>query len=224
MWLLLATIGIVGIWLLINYRILVPALKRKRALRYQKICPEFFLPALSPNLDTTVKVTSRSNNPVHYKVNLYRLTCTCSRFRRQRGYYPDQDIRRLCRHLRRALESENVLDQYDELTRKIIQERVRDKCYQRDTVLGTEVAFGFHPKQEFMRVYARRRGQQDGPNGPFTGTYEKFSLNINQESWIYGEAPPGATELITRAKAILAQVKAQLPDSDKDDSDKETDA
>ncbi|MBF0143227.1 MAG: hypothetical protein HQL57_09260 [Magnetococcales bacterium] len=200
-----AAIG-VGRW------VIVPRIKRQRILASYDVCPPWLLPELPKELDKVVKVGSRTRDNKSYAVNFYRLSCNCRRFRHSRSHYPPNDIHRLCRHLRQELDTSNVILRYDELTRRIIKDRVRDKFYRKMTLLGTEMAFGFHPESDFIRVFTRRRQANDPAEGPFTGIYDKFTFNADQDIWIHGESPPGAEAIV---KTIYESVVRSTPNNER---------
>ncbi|MBF0110572.1 MAG: hypothetical protein HQL76_15495 [Magnetococcales bacterium] len=190
-WILL----LAGLWAVTRF-FLVPTWKRWNVRKAMVHCPTIFLPRLEKNFDHIRRIPSRRRNQKEHKINLYRLTCTCHRKNVRRRYRPSQDIRRLCRHLRKELERSNLLLQYDEIIQAIIDHRVRDLCYRIVVVRGNDVAIGFHPKNDFVRIYARRRADDDDVEGPPTGHYEKFTFLLSQEIWIYGIPPPDADRII----------------------------
>ncbi|MBF0309325.1 MAG: hypothetical protein HQL56_07340 [Magnetococcales bacterium] len=186
-----AAISLFVAWLLIVHFILRPRARQRRYAKLNAMYPPYLLPPLECN-------SRRKPDPEHrqYQVNLEMLTCTCSRFRNHRAYFPAQDIRRLCRHLRKELENADLLPRLDDLTRRIIQDRVRDKCYLSLSTGESRFAIGINPGSHFVRVFTRRKLDIDPPEGPFTGAYDKFVFNAGQENWIYGEAPPQSDKII----------------------------
>ncbi|MBF0621949.1 MAG: hypothetical protein HQL54_08475 [Magnetococcales bacterium] len=189
------------IWATIRF-IIAPQIKRLRIRKAFKNCPGLTLPTLPKDMNKLTRVQSKRKAFKSYRVNLYRLTCNCTRFRQFQSNFPSNHIHRLCRHLRKGLNETNAIMFYDELSQCVIGHRIKDKCYEKLTLLGTEMAFGFHPKSDFVRVYTRRRIKGNPINGPFTGPYDKFVFNVGQENWVYGEPPPGnhviVPELIKR--------------------------
>ncbi|MBF0420405.1 MAG: hypothetical protein HQL78_09605 [Magnetococcales bacterium] len=182
---------LVGIWVMVRF-LVVPLRNYWRSHNSSRWCPTIFLPQLDKKLNKTVRVASRRNKTREYRLNLYRLSCSC----KQRKYNLPLDIRRLCRHLRKELELSNLLLHYDDMVQCIIDHRVKDSCYKIISVRGYDVAVGFHPKSDFVRIYTRRMECHDPPGGVPSGHYDKFTLLLSQEVWIYGEAPPDAEFII----------------------------
>ncbi|MBF0137177.1 MAG: hypothetical protein H7833_19060 [Magnetococcus sp. DMHC-1] len=211
MWILLAALGVIALWLVLIHGFILPQVRKNKVLRSVQDCPAFLLTPLPQELDKPVQVAGRDHTPLLHQINLFRLTCTCRRFRTRRGFFPQNDIRRLCFHLRQEMGRQHLLEHFDALSQCIIQDRVRDKCYVRSTILGTDVGFGITPSQDFMRIFARHQDPSDPPEGPFTGPYNKFSFHINRKTWIYDESPPGAELIIERAMNILNNANLNNP-------------
>ncbi|MBF0370680.1 MAG: hypothetical protein HQL52_14605 [Magnetococcales bacterium] len=205
-WLWVLIVGATVFWAVVRF-IYVPAKKRKRIKDREKYCSPLLLPTLPEEFDKSFHIPSRLRRHKTYEVNLYQVTCTCYRFRRSRQYYPRNDIHRLCHHLRRELDRSKADLHFCELDRRILKDRVRDRCYRKITVLGTELAFGLKPHNDFVRVFTRVSSPEDPLSGPFTGPYDKFTFNAQQETWVYGEGPPGNEVIIDRLLKELAQFK-----------------
>ena len=207
-WLVLLTL-VVGI--LLYHLVFKPVRRHLRFRRAAPYCPSFLLPPLPQELDKVRTIPSLKQGGVVYEVNLHQLTCTCPQFRHRRGFYPKGDVRRLCRHVRKELRLANALVHYDELTRRIIEGRGKDHCYARLNILGSDIAFGFHPRNDFARIFTRRQMPEDPPEGPFTGPYDKFTFLISQEIWVYGEEPPGAETIVAELKKTLETYCSRHP-------------
>lgn len=193
-----------SLWVVIRF-ILVPLWKSWKAKLSLSYCPSIVLPRFEKSFDHLRRIPSRRKNQKEHKVNLYRLTCSCHHGNSRRKYAPQQDIRRLCRHLRKELERSNLLLQYDELIQIIIDHRVKDTCYKIVQIQGDDVAIGFHPRSDFVRIYARRMAKQDPPEGPPTGHYDKFTFLLSQEIWIYGDPPPNAEIIIPTVSVVVSE-------------------
>lgn len=192
---------------LILFRVMVvPMLWRRKTLRYGAKCPSLPLVALPKEFDRTVLQVSPQSWRTHH-VNLYQTSCTCRRFRSFRGFFQKSDIRRLCRHLRRELEATGTITLLDEVTQRIVKDQVRDRCYRQMSVAGVDFVIGYHPRSDFVRVFTRRKNEDDPADGPYTGVYDKFVLHLSQELWIYGEAPPGAVVIIRAIAEVMAGFK-----------------
>ncbi|MBF0447014.1 MAG: hypothetical protein HQL67_02320 [Magnetococcales bacterium] len=187
--------------------VLIPFWKKRRKIRAQSYCPSIRLPLLPKKLDRVVEIPSRKNDALIYRINVFQLTCTCTRFKQSRGFLPTQDIRRLCRHLRKELENSNALLSLDEMHQCIIDQRVRDRCYDEVEICKTPVAIGFHPCSDFVRIYSRKKLANDPVDGPLSGPYEKYTLILSQEVWIYGTPPHHANEVIALASQLLKKYR-----------------
>ncbi len=198
------------VWASLRF-IIIPIQKKKRVIQSIPYCPSLLLPQLPNDHNHTALIPSRKLMHMDYRVNLFHLTCTCQRFRMVRGHYPKNDIRRMCRHLRKELEATNSLQLYDELTRGVLQFRVRDLCYTREPLRNSEMIVGFHPRSSIVRVYTYRKTPNDPIEGPFSGHVDKFTFNHGQEIWVYGEPPPNSAEILTVIEQIMTGCRAKYP-------------
>ncbi|MEO5346549.1 MAG: hypothetical protein H7834_09255 [Magnetococcus sp. YQC-9] len=199
----------------VHYFILIPMQRKKHILESIPYCPSLLLPQIPAEHDNTIRVPSHRLIHLNYRVNLHQLTCTCLRFRRIRKFYPANDIRRLCRHLRQELQSSGYLQNLDELTRGAISFRLRDGCYVRENLTNSEMIVGFHPRSSIVRVYTYRKSPEDPSGGPYTGAVDKFTYNHRQEVWVYGEPPPNADEILTVVEAIMTSCRSRYPKPEK---------
>jgi uncharacterized coiled-coil protein SlyX len=62
------------------------------------------LPAIDPRHNETLDIASRSDPSNHFKVNLFKLSCTCPNFARTRSRFAARDMRRICPHIAEAME------------------------------------------------------------------------------------------------------------------------
>lgn len=206
----------------IHYFIIVPMQRKRHILESIPYCPSLLLPQLPAEHDKIMRVDSQRLIHLSYRVNLYQLTCSCLRFRRIRRFYPANDIRRLCRHLRRELQNSGCLQNLDELTRGVISFRLRDGCYVRESLTNSEMIVGFHPRSSIVRVYTYRKSPDDPLGGPYTGAVDKFTYNHRQEIWVYGEPPPNADEILTVVETLMTACRARYPNPEKLPHVKET--
>ncbi|MBF0295607.1 MAG: hypothetical protein HQL96_10510 [Magnetococcales bacterium] len=202
--------GLVALWAILRF-LIIPIQRKRHILQSVAYCPSLLLPVLPKENDVAIFSPSRRLKFFGYRVNLHQLTCSCVRFRRFRGFYPPNDIRRLCRHLRKELAATNLFNEFDELTRALILFRLRDSCYIREPVLNSEAIFGFHPRTSIVRVYTFRKNPDDPPQGPFTGPVDKFTYHHRQEIWIYGTPPPNCEAILTLIAEIMTACKAKYP-------------
>lgn len=189
--------------------VVIPIQKKKRILQSIPYCPSLLLPKLPEKHNHIAMISSRKMVQMDYRVNLYNLTCSCPRFRQIRGHYPKNDIRRLCRHLRKELDATKMNLLFDDLTQGVISFRVRDLCYSREPLHNSEMIVGFHPRSAIVRVYTYRKAQNDDPLGPYSGPVDKFTYNHHQAIWVYGEPPPNNEEILTVIDRIMTTCKAQ---------------
>ncbi|MBF0611283.1 MAG: hypothetical protein G8345_10590 [Magnetococcales bacterium] len=185
--------------------VITPWLRKRRHLRNFQYCQSVEIPDMPEILDKTFSLPSKRRKLFSYRLNLYQLTCTCRGFKWYRGYFPRNDLRRLCRHLRSELVTVNAMNLFDEHLQRIIADRIRDKCYQRLTVEGNDIIIGFNPNRYIVRIFARRMENDDPPRGPFTGHVTKYILNVQEEVWIYGDTPPNEKAVIGAVKDILVR-------------------
>ncbi|MBF0271024.1 MAG: hypothetical protein HQL98_02955 [Magnetococcales bacterium] len=213
-WLLALLVTGVTVWLVYDF-LIAPIWKKRHILASIPYCPSLLLPQLPAELDKVILVPSHKLMHMNYRVNLFRLTCSCMRFRRIRRFYPANDIRRLCRHLRKELLTHSCAQQLDELTRGVIASRLRDGCYTRESLSTSEMVVGFHPRSTIIRIYTYRKSQDDLPIGPYTGPVDKFTYNHRQDLWIYGEPPPNSEEILSVVETLMTACRARYPHPNK---------
>ncbi|MBF0626596.1 MAG: hypothetical protein HQL91_00095 [Magnetococcales bacterium] len=215
-WPWIVSILLIGItaWGLYTFFV-VPILRKRRIHASIPYCPSLLLPPRTHQYDKNLSIASHRLIHFSYRVNLFHLTCTCLRFRRHRGLYPPNDIRRLCRHLRRELQPTAYNQQLDELTRGLLATRLTDACYSREQLSRSEIIVGFHPRSSIVRVYTFRKSPVDPPGGPFTGPVHKFTYNYHQDIWIYGEPPPNSEEVLAAISNLMTANRARYPQQDK---------
>lgn len=181
----------------------VPFLKRRRVVARRKICPGLPLARVPRDIEDQILIPSRSKPDSAHKVNLRKYTCTCKGFMKHRRYQDRTDIRRLCRHLRKALDKLDAMKYMDPLSARVIQDRIRDRCYHTLELNGVPLAVGFNAKSDFVRVFTRTRADEDPKEGPYTGPYEKFVLDSQLDGWIYGASPPGGRAIAKMVHQFL---------------------
>ncbi|MEO5367332.1 MAG: hypothetical protein H7831_13490 [Magnetococcus sp. WYHC-3] len=188
-----------------------PILRRRRLYHTIEGCEPFLIEVPPKSFDKTLDIPSRVYNYRMYQVNLHRLTCTCRRYREFRAHYPPGSIQRLCRHLRKELERTNLLGGYDDIQRRIILDRARDRCYRRLWAGPIEFAVGYNPRSEYARVFTRSRAEGDAVEGPFSGPCEKYVLQLAKDNWMHGNAPPGEMNIRQTLLPFLKKSTEPLP-------------
>jgi len=197
-WSILAVLAIIAF--IIGRFIIVPIMKRRRVLRNAWKCSSYITPSISEDFDRNISV--KSNVKVHQ-------TCNCFGFKKRRRFYNQNDIRRLCRHIRKELARSKLIDHFDPLSRRIMRDRIRDSCYKKTELASMEIAFGYHPNSDFVRVFTRRAQEGDPAEGPFSGPYEKFVLDTVQSHWIYGIPPPLSREIIQLVAEMFKEIRGK---------------
>lgn len=213
-WLLILLFLALATWVAYTF-IIAPILRKRHILDSIPYCPSLLLPQLPEEYNKVIKVPSSRWPQIKYRVNLFHLTCSCLRFRRFRQFYPPNDIRRLCRHLRKEMKNTECDQLFDELTRGLIAAHLRDACYIRESLSRSEAIFGFHPRSSIVRIYTFRKSQVDPPGGPYTGPMHKFTYNYRQDVWVYGEPPPNSEEILQRLEMRMSECRSRYPQPSK---------
>jgi hypothetical protein len=152
------------------------------------------LVSLPSEFHREVTVKSRSEKGKTYAVNLGQLTCSCPDFEKRRASLPANDIRRVCKHIGRALEDADALSHYDE----IAQAFIRPKKASGDRSVGhgvnaarfvrlqdgaDELALSFSLDNAWVDVVTRRGTKSR------IKKYKRYSYNVDERRWSYGSAP-----------------------------------
>ncbi|WP_317933581.1 hypothetical protein [Halioxenophilus sp. WMMB6] len=147
------------------------------------------------------EVESYSDENTTYNVSVSEMTCTCPDFKKHRKGVPVNDPRRACKHLYCVLEENNLLSNLSELALAILESPSKNKKLTTVKLSsGNEVSI-CHGGNEWVDVFTRKRRKGDS-GGLYSGKYDRFGFNINEQRWSYGDGPPGAREI----KSILSQV------------------
>ena len=129
-----------------------------------------------------------------YQLNLGRLTCTCEDFESRRALLPCNDIRRVCKHLGRALEAADALTHYDEICQALIR---RQKAAHRRLIKhgvnaerfvvlpdGTDdIVLALSSESTWVDVVTRR-GVRDRVK-----KYKRYGYDVDERRWSYSSAP-----------------------------------
>jgi hypothetical protein len=147
------------------------------------------------------EIESYSDENTVYKASISEMTCTCPDFKKYRKGVPVNDPRRACKHLYGVMEDNSLLSDLSELALSILESPSKNKHLTTVKLSsGNEVSI-CHGGNEWVDVFTRKRRKGDS-GGLYSGKYDRFGFNINEQRWSYGDGPPGAREI----KSILSQV------------------
>ncbi len=153
------------------------------------------------NSVSDIEIPSFSDDKITYHVSISKMTCSCPDFQKHRKNVAPNDPRRVCKHIATVLEENNFFQPQSELALVILQRSSTNKKL--TTVKlesGNEVAI-CHGGSEWIDVFTRKRKKGDN-GGLYTGKYDRFGFNLNENRWSYGDGPPGAREI----RFIISQV------------------
>ncbi len=151
------------------------------------------LPPIPEGLALRQSVDSTTSPGQTYMVDLANLTCTCVDHIERRSGFSQNDLRRVCKHLRSALQQSPVLSILDAETRAILADDGQARLI---AVLasGAEVIFRYVPGDPWVNVETRTRRKGERA-GKFSGEYREFGFHLDEERWSYGSGPPAAGEI-----------------------------
>ena len=80
----------------------------------------FILSQLPKSFDKKISIESETTNDLKYDVNLYGLTCDCPDFIKRRADLQQNDIHRICKHIKTAMDKGKVYKYYNSLDNQLI--------------------------------------------------------------------------------------------------------
>lgn len=141
----------------------------------------------------------------NYSVNLFQMTCTCSDFQKKsRVDFAVDDVRRPCKHLIKMLLKKQLLNQSDEMIQCLLEYLPSEKHLVANNMTSGAAVIFCYGSSSWVDVFSRKRRKGDG-DGKYTGNYDRFGFNVEENRWSYGEGPPGALEIRGMIKALNYQ-------------------
>ena len=154
-------------------------------------------PIIFPQLETyraTVRVSSFQSPHTFYDVDLKSLKCTCPDFAKTRNRFPTTDIRRLCKHLVRAICDDEAIKQLHGHMAVLIRSAAGRKK-------------GMIPQAQYLETWTETSGKivLCGPkNGWYNivckrpenrNEYDEFGYNVSEDRWSNDKYPPDASKI-----------------------------
>lgn len=153
-------------------------------------------------------VKSRSTPGLRYQVDTAQVTCTCPDFVERRTTFATNDLRRLCKHLARAMSPLIDWGRSSEWGPVLLQgTRAKTNFVTGTLSSGAAVLIGSSPDDPWIDVYSRKRKKGDR-GGVYTGDYDCFGFNVERNGWSFGDGPPGAREIRSMLKELLGSPAA----------------
>jgi hypothetical protein len=147
------------------------------------------------------EIESYSDENILYSVSASEMSCTCPDFKKYRKGIPVNDPRRACKHVYSVMADNGLLSNLSELALAILESPSKNRTLTTVKLAsGNEVSI-CHGGNEWVDVFTRKRRKGDS-GGLYSGKYDRFGFNINEQRWSYGDAPPGAREI----RSVLSQV------------------
>jgi hypothetical protein len=128
-----------------------------------------------------------------YKINLSECSCTCEEYFRKVPFYPERDIRAVCRHLYFRLKYTAVSRYIDKLTLLLLDNQFNygeDHLY-KFSLEGKDFYFGFKKRTSWVNIYAEQNH------------WIRFSYNPDEGRWAYNSVPDGAEGIIQKLKELF---------------------
>lgn len=200
-WLAIVLIGLVA-W----FTVLGPALKRseaalKAAQRRALLPPGIQVPERTEP-PRTVEVPSETDAEQVYTVDLQELSCDCPEWTKRRSGYPVRDVRRIDKHIARAL-----LDRGGSGDPRVdcLIGPMRGKSR-----LGTKAQdlWSFDVADANVLI-ATRQGTvwYDVIAQDAAGKWRRYGYNPDEVRWAYGKGPPGAAVIEERVDDFHDQIE-----------------
>ena len=142
-----------------------------------------------------VLIPSYSKFNVEYSVNLKSQTCTCPAFRKQ-VHFPNNDIRRWCKHLVGLMDKTGVLCRLPE-EQLIPLLHTFDGInkiykYKHPNLPLMYLVSGNNP--EWLNVIARKQRPKEKVSQS-SGEFVRYGWSFYGGRWSYGVSPPGASKI-----------------------------
>jgi hypothetical protein len=158
---------------------------------------------LSLNLDLLREVVtydSETEPGVARIASLQRMECSCPDFARRAEFAP-LDLRRLCKHLQRALLDHHRAE-LPELFVAMLEDAklTNNSRFRVEHALGHDIGFSYTPGRGWVNIFVRRRLAKD-LRDVHTGPYERHGFNVDEQRWSYAKAPDNARVV----RALLKQ-------------------
>lgn len=138
-----------------------------------------------------------------YKLDLGKVTCTCSTGKRRKGLFKRNDQRRLCRHLVKELSERGILRPRDEWSAAIIGHGsdIPEQAWILRIGSAPPVLVCKNDNRDWINLFApTRKGRERIAEA--SGPLGKFGWNMDERRWAGGTSPPGGKEI--RAFLIAA--------------------
>jgi len=132
-----------------------------------------------------------------YLVDTKLRTCTCSEFISFGSTYPSDDIRRVCRHQIKLMEQESTLPKLSKHVKTVASNGFRDKFYSEIQGKKSKYLIGYCCPLEWVSVWVLGLPESQ----------ERFSFNMTEKRWGYGDYPKGFAADIRAALRVAFDLK-----------------
>lgn len=162
-----------------RYQKLIKQKKRDEVKRKIKL-GEYLIPSLPV-------WTNRIYLSKEFKINLFKLECTCDDYKKRSKFFKKRDVRKVCRHIYWKLISTQVKEELDDLT-KLMLEAVHKygvKYIYKVPFVSTDIYFGFSDDEKWLNVYAKDNYDR----------WRKWGYNVLEHRWSYNSKPINHEEI-----------------------------
>lgn len=123
--------------------------------------------------------------------SLARTECSCPDFAPRAEFAP-LDLRRLCKHLQRALLDHHRAE-LPELFVAMLEDAklTRNARFRVEHALGHDIGFSYTPGRGWVNIFMRKRRAKD-LRDVHTGPYERHGFNVDEQRWSYAKGPANA--------------------------------
>ena len=158
-----------------------------------------------------IQITSLTDAREIYTVSLIDFDCNCPDFYKNRSCFERNDIRRLCKHLIKALEEAELIFEFPGHIGLLLESAAnRNKgiiifndYFEAETINGpilvTKASNGWY--NIIAPVVSKGKNRSI--------FYDEFGYNLEEKRWSYGKHPPGATEIKKTIRRIENETTAQ---------------
>jgi hypothetical protein len=134
------------------------------------------------------KIDSFTNKKTQYTVHLKELTCNCPDFIKRRQFFLPTDIRRLCKHIIKAL--------FKEKNKEILPKYIMAMLfYSRDTNRGVRTDVEYFEdiiNDERIALTNSKAGWYNIAAKDLKNKYDSFGYNVLENRWSYEKHPKNA--------------------------------
>jgi hypothetical protein len=154
---------------------------------YFSLSHSYLLPRKDDILNETRQISK-------YKYNAHHLTCSCKEYRERTRFYPQRDIRRLCKHLYGSLLTEHI-SKLDQLTKLLVETNFwlgRQLLFK---ARESKEDFYFTIKIPIEKIYIFLKNSH----------WLRYEYSLSEDFWINNIYPRNHDKLVSKIKKFISR-------------------